>query len=295
MPGGLLSVTVPLVVADGAGDLGGDDGVGEQTLGAVQKGRCAGVAGLGFRVGLGAGDQDALDGPIGRVADRDRLRAGGLEPGVAVLLAQAEHPLGGPEPIEGIDLQELVDHLPAGVPDLRGLAAAPDRRAHLEGNLLGRVVVLVGAFALLKCGMCLDQFALVEDLHHSGGGADIDATADEFPGHRVEGPADLDVDVRADRRLRPSGQHERRLGQRQQGRRLDRLEHRQRSGTAQRATLPLTCDIPGPEQGLGLHMVHRGERPPAPVGVADVGHGPLHPGLIPNRQMLLIRRVRSDL
>nr|WP_252395962.1 hypothetical protein [Streptantibioticus parmotrematis] len=164
----------------------------------MQEGRGPGVAGLGFRVGLGAGDQDALDGPVGRVTDHDRLAAGGLQPGVAVLLAQPEHSLGGPRPVEGVDLQQLVDHLTAGVPDLRGLAAAPDRRAHLEGDLLRRVIVLVGAFALLKGRVGLDQLALVEHLHHGRGGADIDAAADQFPGHRVEGAADLDVDVRAD-------------------------------------------------------------------------------------------------
>jgi hypothetical protein len=31
------------------------------------------------RVGLGAGGQDALDGAVGRVADRDRLAAGRLQ------------------------------------------------------------------------------------------------------------------------------------------------------------------------------------------------------------------------
>lgn len=41
--------------------------------------------------------------------------------------------------------------------------------------------------------------------------------ADQFPGNRVEGAADLDVDVRADHRRRPAGQHER-------GRRVPRLE-----------------------------------------------------------------------
>ncbi|KMS75894.1 hypothetical protein ACZ91_64350 [Streptomyces regensis] len=106
--------------------------------------------------------------------------------------------MGGAEPVEGVDLEQLVDHLPAGVPDLRGLAAAPDGRAHLEGDLLRRIVILVGAFSLLKCRVRLGQLALVEDLHHRGGGADIDTAADQLPGHRVEGAADLDVDVRAD-------------------------------------------------------------------------------------------------
>ncbi|MEW2498296.1 hypothetical protein AB0942_32885 [Streptomyces nodosus] len=37
-------------------------------------------------VGLGAGDEDAFDGAVGRVADRDGPRAGSLQPRAAVLL-----------------------------------------------------------------------------------------------------------------------------------------------------------------------------------------------------------------
>ena len=128
--------------------------------------------------------------------------------------------------------------------------------------------------------MGLDQLAFVEDLHRDSGGADIDAAADQLPGHRVEGAADLDVDVRADRCLRPSGQHERLGRQRKQSHGLHRLEHRQRLRAAQRAALPLTCDVRGPEQGLGLHVLQRGECPPTPERVTDIGHGPLDPGLV---------------
>ncbi|KMS75893.1 hypothetical protein ACZ91_64345 [Streptomyces regensis] len=80
-----------LVVVNLAGDLRGDGG-GEQALGAVKEGRGSGVAGLRFGVGFGAGDQDALDRPVGRITDRDRLRAGGFEPGVAVLLPKPRTP-----------------------------------------------------------------------------------------------------------------------------------------------------------------------------------------------------------
>ncbi len=148
----------------------------------MKEGRGSGVARVGFGVGLGAGDQDALDGAVGRVPDRDGLRAGGLQALVAVLLPQPKHSLGGSEPVERVDLQQLVDHLPAGVADFGRLAAAPDRRPHLEGDLLRRVVVPVGAFALFKCRMCLDQPALVEDLHHGGGGTDVHAAADQLQG-----------------------------------------------------------------------------------------------------------------
>lgn len=54
--------------------------------GAVEEGRGAGVAGLRLGVGLGAGDQDALEGAVGGVADGEGLCAGGLQTDVAVLL-----------------------------------------------------------------------------------------------------------------------------------------------------------------------------------------------------------------
>lgn len=164
----------------------------------MQESRGASVSGLRLGVGLSAGDQDALDGAVGRVADREGFGAGGLQPLVAVLLAQAQDALGGAEPVEGSDFQQRPDDLPAGFAHLPSLGAAPDRCLHLEGDLLRRVVALVGAFALFKCRMCLDQFTVEEDLHHGGGGTDIDAAADQLPGHRVEGAADLDVNVGTD-------------------------------------------------------------------------------------------------
>jgi hypothetical protein len=141
----------------------------------VEEGRGARIsAGLGLGIGLGAGNEDALDGAVGRVADRDRSRAGRFQSRVAVLLAQSENPLGGAEPVERVDLQQLVDDLAAGVANLGRLGAAPDGRLHLEGDLLRRVVTLVGAFSLLKCRVGLDQVAVEKDLHHRGGGADVD-------------------------------------------------------------------------------------------------------------------------
>ncbi|MER6221057.1 hypothetical protein ABT189_10740 [Streptomyces sp900105755] len=60
-------------------------GGAEESLRAVQEGRGACVsAGLGLGIGLGSSDQDALDGALGGVADRDRPRAGCLQPRLAV-------------------------------------------------------------------------------------------------------------------------------------------------------------------------------------------------------------------
>ena len=84
------------------------------------RGGAAVAGGRGSRSGLGAGGEDALDGAVGRVADRDRLGAGGLQPGRAVLVGQAEHALGGAQPEQGVDLQQLVDDRGAGGADLGG-------------------------------------------------------------------------------------------------------------------------------------------------------------------------------
>jgi hypothetical protein len=158
----------------------------------------------------------------------------------------------------------LVDDLAAGVTDLGRLGAAPDGRLHLEGDLLRRVVTLVGAFSLFKGGMGLDQAAVEEDLHHRGGGADVDLAADQFPGHGVEGAADLDVDVRADGGRRPAGQGERGGWQRQQGGGLDRAEHGHRGRAAQRSALAASGDLLGPGDGLGVHVLDGSELPSAP-------------------------------
>ncbi len=194
------------------------------------------------------------------------------------LLPQPENPLGGTEPVERVDLQELVDDLAAGVTDLGCLGAAPDGGLHLEGDLLRRVVAPVGAFSLVKCRVGLDQVAVEEDLHHGGGGADVDLAADQFPGHGVEGAADLD-DVRADGGRRPAGQRERGGRQRQQGGGLNGAEQGHRRHPAQWPALPAPGDLLGPGDGLGLHVLDRGELPPTPERVANLGHGPLHPGL----------------
>lgn len=128
--------------------------------------------------------------------------------------------------------------------------------------------------------MGLDQVAVEKDLHHRGGGADIDLASNQLPGHGVEGAADLDVDVRAGRGRRPAGQGERGGRQRQQGGGLDRAQHGHRGRPAQRPALAAPGDLLGPGDGLGLHVLDRGELPSAPERVADIGHGPLQPGLV---------------
>lgn len=127
--------------------------------------------------------------------------------------------------------------------------------------------------------MGLDQVAIEENLDHRRGGADVDFPADEFPGHRVERAASFDVDIRADRRGRPAGQHERGRWQRQRRLRLQGTEDCHRCGSAQRAAWSLACDVLSPGDGLGLHVLDRGELPSAPERVTDVGHRPFDRGL----------------
>src|ERR1035441_3515226 len=120
-----------------------------------------------------------------------------------------------------------------------------------------------------------------EELHHGGGQPDIGGLADMPPRHRVQHPVHLGVDIRADLRGRPAGQHERLCGQRPQRVFLHRLEHRGRRGAFQRPARAAPRDLRGPAHRLGLHLLQRGELPAAPERVPDIRHRPFDPGLIP--------------
>jgi hypothetical protein len=106
-----------------------------------------GRAGAGAAVAVGAGGQDALDGAVGRVSGGDRLGAGGLEPGRVVPVGQADHALGGAQPVERVAGEQIGDDLLARRADVPGLLAAPGRSAQVEGDLLRRVVAEVGLLA----------------------------------------------------------------------------------------------------------------------------------------------------
>ena len=135
---------------------------------------------------FGAGGQDALDGPVGRVPGGDRLRAGGLEPGRVVPVGQADHALGGAQPVERVVGEQLADDLLAGRADALGLLAAPGRGAHVERDLLRRVVAEVGLLAPVLARVGLDQLPADEELHHRVGDAHVGGLADVPPRHRVQ-------------------------------------------------------------------------------------------------------------
>ena len=174
-----------------------------------------------------------------------------------MLVGEADHALGGAEPVERVVGQQPGDDLLARGADGGGLAAAPGRGAHVERDLLRRVVTEVGLLAAHLARVGLDQLPADEELHHRGGQPDVGGLADVLPGHRIQHPVDLGVDVRADLRCRPGGQHERPGGQRPQRILLCRLEHRGRRGARQRAARPAPGDLRGPAGRLRLHLLQR--------------------------------------
>ena len=79
----------------------------QERAGAAVPGR----RGRGQLVTVGAGGQDALDGPVGRIPGGDGLRAGGFEPGRVVPVGHANHALGGAQPVERTLGEQLTDDL----------------------------------------------------------------------------------------------------------------------------------------------------------------------------------------
>jgi hypothetical protein len=73
--------------------------------------------------------------------------------------------------------------------------------------------------------MGLDQLPADEELHHRLGNAHVGGLVDVPPRHRVQHLADPGVDIRADLRSGPGGQHERILRQRLERLLLGRGEH----------------------------------------------------------------------
>src|SRR5258708_2636074 len=72
------------------------------------------------------------------------LGAGGFQTHRPVLVDQAQDPLRGSQPEQGVDRQQIVDHRPTRRSDVGGLGPAPNRGAHMERDLLRRVVRQIG-------------------------------------------------------------------------------------------------------------------------------------------------------
>ena len=125
----------------------------KEAVGSVEVGRDIGDD---YQLGplrFGAGDQDPLDGPIGRVADLEGPPARRIGALGTVFVGQTDHSLGAAQAIEGIDLHEDLDQLASRGPDLGRPPATPDRVALEEGDLFWRVVAVVGLLSLLNAHM----------------------------------------------------------------------------------------------------------------------------------------------
>ena len=103
---------------------------------------------------------------VGRVADGDRLGAGGFQAGRGVFVPQPQDALGGAEPEQRVDLQQGGDDLGAGRADLFGDVPAPGRGAHVESDPLGRIVRHGGGPAPLASHMGGHDGALMDELDH---------------------------------------------------------------------------------------------------------------------------------
>jgi hypothetical protein len=177
--------------------------------------------------------------------------------------------------------EELVHDRDDRGPQLRGPVPAPGRGAHEEGDLLGRVVGVVGHPTPGHPAPGLDDAAIDEDLDGALALPGVDAPADEPPGHRVERPSDLDVAVRADLGGRPGRQLEGLGRQGSEGRRLDRLEQGQGRRAVEAPVGTHPGDLAAPAQRLILHGPLGGPLAAGPERVADVGHRPFHTRLVP--------------
>jgi len=133
----------------------------------------------------------------------------------------------------------------------------------------------------------------VEQLDQCGVGAGVQVAAEVFLRRRIQRPADLDVEVAVHLHLR---KHRYVIGrwQRQQQPGLVLSEHLR--GTSLNGAMdahPGDALAPGSRPGLRIGQageVLAGEEVPA-----HILHGPLHPGLIPRRQLRLIASLRSEL
>ena len=234
---------------------------GAELFGAAQKrpGRRGGTVGR-FVLGVfGAGDQDAFDGAIGRVADLDRAGARGLQPRTPVFVAQPEHPLGRPQVMDGVIGHEFRDHRLTGRADQLGGAPTPGRGLHRERDLLWRVVIKVGGPPAGSAHMGGHHIGTGEDLHDVPGCAGMQALSDQPPRHAVERLGDLEMRIDSDGANRPRGQLEGPGRQRVQRITFDRLEHSQWLGALQGTAVPGAGHLAAPAQRVGLHLAQRGE------------------------------------
>lgn len=106
-------------------------------------GRDGREAGQGLAVeGVG---ENRLHRVVAILADRERAGAGGVQPGGAVALAQAQDALGATEAIQRPIAEQPLDEVAARGADVGGARTAPRRRLQEEVDLVRRQVGGEGA------------------------------------------------------------------------------------------------------------------------------------------------------
>ena len=137
---------------------------------------------------FGAGDQDAFDGAIRRVADGDGAGAGGLQPLAAVFVAQPDHPLGRAQVMDGVIGHEFGDHRLQAGPTSSAVRRHQIRVRIAKRDLLRRVVGEVGGPPARTAHVGGHHVGAGEDLHDVSGGAGMQALPDQPPRHASRAP-----------------------------------------------------------------------------------------------------------
>ena len=199
-----------------------------------------------------------------------------------MLVGQAEHALGGAQPVQGVDRQQLADHLRRRPGRSRRPACGTRSGCACGTRSSPAGSRPVGLLAPRLARVGLDQLAAVEELHHRRGRRGRRAVL-PISRHGTEysvlptltwmsGPT---------LRRRPRARARTGLSATAAARRLGRGEHRGRGGAVQRPARPLPGDLSAPALGLGLHLRQRGELPAPPERVPDIRHRPLDLRLVP--------------
>ena len=193
--------------------------------GGAGRGRRGDPAEIEERLAIEARRQDGLHRGIAVLPDRTGAGAGGLQPGRAVPLGEAEDALRAAQAIEGPIAEERGDELGAGRADLGRLLLAPAGRLQQEVDLVrGQVIVQGASLAGARRAVARDQRVGVEELDLRAGGPDPEPLPDQAVRRRVVGPVEDDMAVRMELGLLPGHRGPGRGRQREKRRALDGLE-----------------------------------------------------------------------
>ena len=206
--------------------------------------------------------------------------AGAIETDLAIGLRQADDPLALPQVMQMMLIEQFVDGGAYMLAEQTGLLAAPVRGAQEEGRLFGRVVIPIRLpLAGFAAQMRLDQLRADVETDDDLADPDVKGLADIAPGDGVAAALHLDVAIASDLGLRPGHDLERRRGQRQHGRLLERLEQQQWR-RARRAMVAWTSYPQAPPLGTGVDLLQAAKRAARPETLPDVRNLPLDPRFV---------------